>query len=406
MTPQTQGPNGDPPLQAAADVDSQDSSLNDPPTTEKPAPASPAPSPGQPGGSIPFGAQLEPVLREACASGVGSNSGGRSGGRSGGGGELSPVRWFRTDWQRGGALTGYATLTEDHSSPTDSNAAGGHCGGTSEGHSGGGGGVEVVVKMPITPAERVWLMRLQDFEDVVPRVYAQGALLGGYDIAWVVMEKLPYGPLSSSWGGKQFDLLIEAVGRFYAAAEQFPPPAGDGRAGPGPGRDVDWQQILERSRKRVAQKCHGQEKRWNKALKKAQKILNQWLTQWRQRPADQWCHGDLHLANAMTRCAPPDGPALLLDFALTRPGHWTEDGVYLEHLYWAQRDRLGGCKPCPQIAKQRRKLGLSVDKDWARWASIRRGLMALRAPSVDHLSDSPQHLQASLEVLEAELSGG
>ena len=46
----------------------------------------------EPPTSALFGAQLEPVLHQAC------------------GGRLSPVRWFRTDWQHGGALTGYLYL--------------------------------------------------------------------------------------------------------------------------------------------------------------------------------------------------------------------------------------------------------------------------------------------------------
>ncbi|MFP3422344.1 hypothetical protein R0K19_23525, partial [Bacillus sp. SIMBA_161] len=44
-------------------------------------------------GGGPLGATLEPIVRAAC------------------GGRLSPVTWFRTDWQRGGAATGYATFT-------------------------------------------------------------------------------------------------------------------------------------------------------------------------------------------------------------------------------------------------------------------------------------------------------
>ncbi|MCX5659956.1 MAG: hypothetical protein NTW19_09575 [Planctomycetota bacterium] len=49
--------------------------------------------------SRPLGALLEPALRQTC------------------GGRLSEVNWFRTDWQRGGALTGYATYRDDDGQP-------------------------------------------------------------------------------------------------------------------------------------------------------------------------------------------------------------------------------------------------------------------------------------------------
>jgi len=137
--------------------------------------------PGPGNGQTPFGAALEPVLLASC------------------GGRLSAVSWFRTDWQRGGALTGYATFKDDD----DTDHA-------------------VVVKLPVPPRERSWMVRLQDAGDVVPRVFAHGEALGGYDMAWVVMERLPHGPIGSAWGGAGFDLVTDAIGRFYAASADAP----------------------------------------------------------------------------------------------------------------------------------------------------------------------------------------
>ncbi len=301
----------------------------------------------------PFGANLEPFLRDACA------------------GRLSQVGWFRTDWQRGGALTGYATYRDDRSQDQ-----------------------AVVVKLPVGPSERQWLLRLESQTDIVPRVWADGQTLGGYDIAWVVMERLPHGPLSAAWEGNAFDLLVEAVGRFYAASQQTPidrpPPA------------KDWQQIFQFARESVKRRNLAHPQRWNKALKKAGRKLNEWIDAWDSRPTDQWCHGDLHLANAMTRTPPPNGPALLLDFALTHPGHWTEDAVYVEHLYWARRDKLFGRKVCKQIAQERRKLNLQVSDDWPRYATAQRALLAMSTPADLRHNGDPQHVQAALEVLENE----
>ncbi len=304
--------------------------------------------------SLPFGAQLEPILKRAC------------------GERLSAVRWFRTDWQRGGALTGYATYRDDRDQDQP-----------------------VVVKLPVKPSERQWLVRLGPMGDVAPRVYAHGDYLAGYDMAWVVMECLPHGPLSPAWDGKEFDLIVEAASRFYTATSRFPvdvqPP------------DDDWSRLLDRSRKHVREHRPAGEKRWAKALKRSQRKIKEWVSIWADRPTDQWCHGDLHLANAMTRAPAPGGPAVLLDFALTHAGHWVEDAVYLEHQYWAWREKLDGRKLCQMIARQRRSQGLPVSRDWARWASARRALLALRAPVVRRISDDPKQLSACLEVLELEL---
>lgn len=330
-----------------------------------------------------FGTALEPVLRRACEAA---------------GGALATVSWFRTDWQRGGALTGTADYTDE-----------------------AGVTHRVVVKLPVPPCERHWLAALQSPEQanevdgangsngsgagdgevgsasaiapVVPRIYAHGAALNGYDLAWVVMEHLPFGPLGSDWEGREFDLLIEAAGRFYAAADHLPVT--------GAPQQADWEALLERARQQVRDKALPEPQRWSKALKKAQRKLKQWAATWEQRPVEGWCHGDLHLANALTRTPAPDGPALLIDFARTRAGHWLEDAVYLEHLYWARPQRLGGRKLCKQIAHERKAHGLSVEKDWAKLAEAKRCLLAATTPAHLRFDGDPQHLAAALAILES-----
>ena len=302
----------------------------------------------------PFGAALAPVLVAACD------------------GRLDEIHWFRADWQRGGALTGYSTWRDDDDTER-----------------------RVVVKLPVPPVERAWLARLSDWPDIVPRVYAHGETLGGYDIAWVVMERMPHGPLTRSWGGAEFDLLVDAVGRFYAAAATFP---ADGEV-----NNKNWHAILDRSRKSVQDHRLADHQRWSKALKKAHRKLDDWLNIWRDRPQDQWCHGDLHPGNAMTRQPAPAGPAVLLDFALTHCGHWIDDGVYFEHLFWSRPERLGDRRLCQMIARKRKELGLAVAADWPRWASVRRGLLAMSTPAMLEHEGSPKHVAAALQVLEAEL---
>ena len=90
----------------------------------------------------------------------------------------------------------------------------------------------------------------------------------------------------------------------------------------------------------------------------------------------------------------------MFDFAQTRVGHWVEDAVYLEHLYWSRRGRLDGRKLVKQIAVQRKERGLEVDRDWVMFANVQRALLAMSTPVVICHSGDTQHLAAALEVLD------
>ncbi|MEX0745224.1 MAG: aminoglycoside phosphotransferase family protein [Phycisphaeraceae bacterium] len=299
-----------------------------------------------------LGTSLEPVLRQVC------------------GGRLSEINWFRTDWQRGGAVTGYAAFRDEQNRLRD-----------------------VVVKLPVPPSERHWLVMLQPFRHIVPTVYAHGEALGGYDFAWVVMERLSHGPLGAAWEGREFDLLAEAVGRFYAAARDVP--------AVGEPMSRDWEKLCHLAREAVRDNNLPHAQRWRGTLKKTQRKLKHWLKVWNARPIDGWCHGDLHLGNAMSRDPAPQGPALLFDFAQTRVGHWVEDAIYFEHLYWARKDRLAGRKLCKQIADERKRHHLPVDSRWPQLAQIKRSLLAMSAPAQLRHDGDRHHLLAALEVLEA-----
>jgi hypothetical protein len=319
--------------------------------TSKP-PASPPPSDVQ--GNIPHGRELEDELLQACNH------------------RLIDVNWFCTDWQRSGASTGKGLILDEDLKPHN-----------------------VVIKLPVPQTERLWLVRLAQTVDVVPRIYFHGDKLGQYDINWIVMEYLPHGPLSKQWDGIEFDLLVEAYGRLAKAMSAYPvdeqPP------------QKDWEVILQKSRDMVHAHSINDEQRWGKALKKAHRKLKGWLTKLEDEPQDHWCHGDLHFGNALCRDAPPQGPALLIDFACVHAGHWLTDAIYFEHLFWARRDMLNGRKLCSMIAKERKKHGLKVCAEWPQWAQIRRGLLAMSTPAMLEHDGSPLHVQAALEVLEASL---
>ncbi len=299
------------------------------------------------------------------------------------GGALSKVSWFRTDWQRGGALTGYATFDTGSGEPAD-----------------------VVVKLPARPRERLWLERLQLQESderppCVPRLFAHGDAVNGYDLVWLVMERLPHGPLGTAWGGREFDLTIEAIGRFYERCEAY--------ENQHEHREPDWVKVLERARRKVHDRALAEEQRWKQALRGAGRSMDGWLKAWDARERSCWCHGDLHLGNAMSP-HPHDHAeyttphAVLLDLAEMHSGHWVEDAVYFEHLYWAQRDRLGGRKLCSMLAKQRRQHGLAVCEDWPRLAEIKRALLAMAVPAMLEHDGDRSHVRAALEVLEHAVS--
>jgi hypothetical protein len=288
---------------------------------------------------------------------------------------LADLHWFRADWQRGGAATGFAQFEEN------------------------GESAAAMAKLPIPPQELRWLERLQPQHhaagDVVPRLLASGWELGGYDLAWVVMERLPHGPLDASWQGQEWDHLIDALVRFQQAASAHPVDQ--------PPRDEDWSKILRRSREHLRDSQIADVKQWNHAIKAVQKKLPEMMKVWNDRDVKQWCHGDVHLGNAMTRVAPPNGPALLFDLAAVHAGHWVEDAIYLEHLFWAHPQRVGDRKLTNQIARTRKKTGLRVEEDWPVLARIRRVLLAAAGPAYAMYRGDPSHLAACRQMIESNL---
>ncbi|QNN20760.1 phosphotransferase [Planctomycetales bacterium ZRK34] len=302
-----------------------------------------------------IGTALAPALVSACES------------------RISPIRWFRTDWQAGGAVTGFTTYKTDDEVERPA-----------------------VVKFPVPPQELQWLRRLQpdqhEHGQIVPQLFASGEALAGYDLAWVIMQQLEHGPLDGQWHGAEFDLLVNVAGRFYAAAELHPA-TGEPRREP-------WADFLKRARQAVRDNGWPEAQRWNVALKAFQKKLKKLMKVWDERDTAHWCHGDLHLGNAMTCHPAPEGPAFLFDLARIHIGHWIEDAVYFEHLFWSQPQRLGDRDIVKLISNERKQRGLRAEPNWPRLANIRRALVAAVAPADPMRAAHPHHLHASLEKLE------
>ena len=254
------------------------------------------------------------------------------------------------------------------------------------------------MKVPVGYKEHRFLTGLSESEAPTPRVALHGYELGGYDFAWVVMERLPGLPLSGHRHKEVFEHLARAAAGFYLRAQErwalepAPPPP-------------DWESLLEKGREAIRanpQMPHAQ--RWAGAVKEVQRHLPGLRLAWERRAINTWCHGDLHPGNCMERT---DGAAwgsppgfVLLDFAEVHCGHWVEDAVYLERLYWGRPQAIEGVKPVSLIARARRDAGLDCSDDYASLANLRRVLMAATTPAFLHREGHPAYLEAALGVLE------
>jgi hypothetical protein len=288
---------------------------------------------------------------------------------------LGEINWFRADWQRGGAATGHSTWTMDD-----------------------GREIPVVVKLPVPQRELTWMRRLQphagrsaeeNFPPVIPLLMAGGSEINGYDIAWVVMERLPYGPLGMKWRNDTITRLAEAVARFHRIASEFPVDRAP--------RIEDWHAQIRHAATEVERHELPEADRWQRLLSRTERRIDELVARWRERPIGGWIHGDAHPANAMMREDADDAAVCLIDLAEVRPGHWIEDAILLERLLWSRPERMAPTPPVEAIAAARRRHGLPVDPDHEDLAELRRLLLAATAPCFLRTEGNPRHLAACLE---------
>ncbi len=305
-----------------------------------------------------LGPALQPALLAACE------------------GRLRDIHWFRVDWQIGGAATAHAKYRRGEGEPL----------------------LDVVVKLPVGPREYRFLTGLCDTPAPTPRLAQHGKELGGYDFAWIVMERLPGNPPSPLLHRDVFERLTEAAAHFqWRCGERWPlePPP------PAP----DWESLLDRARDALhANPDVPDAQEWISAIKHTHKALERLVAVWSARSINCWRHGDLHPGNCMERPAGSpwgaDPGYVLFDLAEAQPGHWVEDAVYLERQFWCRPDVLDGVKPVSLLAKARRSLGLDTSDDYGRLANIRRVLMAATSPAFLHQEGRPAYMRAALGVLD------
>ena len=280
--------------------------------------------------------------------------------------KLSDIHWFRTDWQRSGATTAFAKWETDNEKLID-----------------------VVIKFPIKEKELRWTRLMQKSDGVAPRILDSGEQLSGYDLAWLVIERFPYGPLGKHWDKRNIERIADAAARFtkFASTHEIDQD----------GRKEDWPTLMQKAKNSVRKNHIANESKWKKAHSHLSKNLSRVLEQWRGRRIDQWLHGDIHLANAMCREKCSDSPVSLIDLAEVHAGHWIEDAVYLERQLWGYKSRLKLTKPVQTMAKARKKHRLQVNDNYSELVDIRRILLAATAPTFMLSEGDPRYLAACLE---------
>jgi len=315
---------------------------------------------------------LDPILHHECQ------------------GHLGPISWFQCDWQRGGASTGFATwrLKTPYGKAKE---------------------VPCVVKFPVGYREYFWTKRLglvrQDEWDEpaslalpTPRVLAAGFELGGYDLAWIVMERFVNPPIAMERSDTALWSMFESAAEFHAAAilEQ---PIEPKRTPASP----DWHELLERGLIAVRENEIEEESAWVEMLHKTQRVLDQLINAWESRSIDTWCHHDLHPHNAMRRKSHDrniPGHCTLIDLAMVAPGCWIEDALYMERLFWGRESQLCGIDPLTTLADTRKAIGLPSDNEDIALADVRRVLMAASTPAFLRTENDPVYLKAALSTLE------
>ncbi|MBC8200822.1 MAG: phosphotransferase [Planctomycetes bacterium] len=281
---------------------------------------------------------------------------------------LDEIHWFRTDWQRGGAATGFATWDSDD------------------------GKTDVVIKLPVNQRELGWTRKMQKAGGVVPQLFESGEQLNGYDLTWMIIERFPVGPLGKHWESSNIARIAEAAARFTSGASEFPVDQ--------EGRRENWNALLKAAKTSVRENHIENEKKWKKMHSLLLKKLNYLMDVWRARRIDQWLHGDLHFANAMCRSEESDAKVALIDLAEVHAGHWIEDAVYLERQLWGHKTRLKETKPVPAMAAARKAIGLRVDDDYSKLVDLRRLMLAATAPAFMQSEGDPRYLASCLEQLQ------
>lgn len=352
--------------------DTPDTGPLDPDGPERKGPESAVGS--TPGASL--GSSLGPALWEAC------------------GDRLGHIEWFSTPWQRSGS----ATARTWWRLPS-------------------GDVIQAIAKVPVNYREWRWTTALGAADPMmwdraeercrpVPRVLAGGLELGGYDMAWLVIEAvtgqtiarvLEQSAEQPTRAAGAVVALCGAAAAFHKEAIDLATPAARDRDS-----DPDWSRLIARSNEACEVNPIGRQRDWIAALKGIEPLMPGLIARWSGRGHETWCHGDLHPGNAILRpSARADGTpcVALIDLGLIHAGHWIEDALYIERLHWGRPERLGGVEPLLELAAAREALGLENGDDWRELAGVRRVLMAATSPAFLNHEHDARYLEAALRII-------
>lgn len=314
-----------------------------------------------------LGISLGPALHDAC------------------GDRLGDIEWFRSPWQRSGAATGKTWWRLPD-----------------------GRVIDAIAKVPVSYTEYFWTTRLGEVDPMwwdsdacrhlpVPRVLASGVELGGYDVAWIVVERVAGSSVSGSFEREHFERLFEATAVFHKLALEVRPPQEATRR-----PEPEWDKTLASAVAACEVNAIDNADEWMLMIGRVRDGLDRLLALWNQRPMETWCHGDLHPGNVIIRVDeqdPGDRQGVLIDFSHVHPGHWVEDALYIERLHWGHELMLRGVEPVPQLAAQRRAHGLTADLHDDEIADVRRVLMAATSPAFLGQEGDRAYLAAALQKL-------
>ena len=243
-------------------------------------------------------------------------------------------------------------------------------------------GLPVVIKTRVNEDELYWTEHLAHVApSLFPQFMAADYIRAAEEpIGFIAMEKLPYSLIGPLWQGRQTDMLLEAAARFHQATQLVPTRPllrlsredilhwpKEGSAGNPPG---NWQAVVAQAEQNYA-----------------------WLS---QTCPFVVCHGDLHVGNAFSRTAPPDGVALLIDInPVLQP--WVFDAAWVEVCAWKDQAQRGIGYTVRDLAERRRILRLaSLPQDVQEKAGrIALSWFAIRNWDPDHLEFMPGFQEAT-----------
>lgn len=247
-----------------------------------------------------------------------------------------------------------------------------------------GSGAEALIKINV-PRDQLWWTRslAHSHPQLLPHVVAAGESIGGEQLGWVIWERVAEG-LHPGWQGREFDMLLEAGVKFQVAARAL----ADAAQAAGVLHQLRAEDLAERIEQGVRRAAPGP------ASRVLERVFEDWA--WVTSVCEsEICHGDLHMANALSREAPPGGEALLIDYHPTRMP-WACEPAKPEILN-ADPNRAGCRKLVTKQAAIRSRLGLSAPAgaDLARLQAIVLGWWAIQmwgyiGPSPDPNWRDPQ----------------